>query len=400
MFKQRKIFKEVLKTIDSDKIVAIGGSRRVGKTELLKAVKSELMSSEEPVLMIELKKPKELMKLNEDSDYISELIGTAHRKKTTVIIDDIDLLANPNELMRVIGERYLDFINIAVSYTDNEKIDENIDIVKYFKLKPLDFAEFIIFKGFTELLDENNGFLLRKVSEQNLLTKIKVLFSEFIKYGAYPEIVLSESENDKKEKLNEFLNNLLQKDISAEGIKDVSKLYLLLKLLAEKSSELLNSNECSKSLNVSITAIENYLKVLEKLSVISRIKPFYGRYDKELKKMPVVYFNDLGIRNAVLGTFTTIEDRFDKENYFKNVLFKILSNNGKNHSIKFWKTQSRHEVDFIIDEEKAVVSKFNSRLFKVNKYKKFHELYPEINLCFVGYKENAGNVLSYFDFLR
>ena len=76
--------------------------------------------------------------------------------------------------------------------------------------------------------------------------------------------------------------------------------------------------------------------------------------------MPVIYFNDLGLRNSILGIFDSIEDRFDKENYFKNVLFKLLSDNDKIDSIKFWRTQSRHEIDFIIDEKTAIESKFNS----------------------------------------
>ena len=37
-------------------------------------------------------------------------------------------------------------------------------------------------------------------------------------------------------------------------------------------------------------------------------------------------------------------------------------------NIKFWRTQSRHQVDFIVDEKTAIESKFNSRLFKDSKY--------------------------------
>ncbi len=383
-------------------LFALSGSRKSGKSTLLKEIKTNLEQQDQRVFFVDLKNPKNLMKLNENFDYISELIGTINKNKATVIIDDIDLMTHPQNMIESIKLRYLDFVNIIVSYTQNEKldllfIDEYSSGSNYFNLKSLSFNEFLAFKGFGDLLENSDGFLdIREIELRNLV-QLRVLFSEFIKYGAYPEVVLTEQSSEKEELLSAFINSLLQNDIQGEGIKDISKLYLLLKLLAEKSGELLNSNECAKNLNVSITAIENYLKVLERLSIISRVKPFYNKYEKELKKMPIIYFNDLGIRNSILGIFDSVEDRFDKENYFKNVLFKLLSDNNRVNTIKFWRTQSRHQIDFIIDEKIAIESKFNPRLFKDSKYNRFRGLYPDINLYFAGYKDNSEGILSVFD---
>jgi len=398
-FKYRKIFKALLKSIDDIGFTALSGKRRSGKSSLLKEIQKELEEQKIRVFYIDLKNPKNLMKLNENHDYISELLGTSYKDRIVVIIDDIDLLINPETLIESIKSRYLDFVNVIVSYANKEELKKLFDKKNYFNLTSLSFNEFLTFKGFEGLVETNDGFFKKEEIKSRTKTQLMVLFNEFIKYGAYPEVVLSENSSDKKDILSDFINTLIQKDIQKEGIKDISKVYQLLKLLAEKSGELLNSNECGKNLDVSITAVENYLKVLENLSIITRIKPFFDKYDKELKKMPIVYFNDLGIRNSVLGIFNSIEDRFDKENYFNNILFKLLSDKPDRGSIKFWRTQSRHEVDFIIDENIAIGSKFNPRLFKDNKYKKFKELYPEIKLYFTGYKENTNETLSVLDFV-
>ncbi len=398
-FKYREILKALLKSINDSGFTALSGKRRSGKSSLLKEIQNELEKQKIRVFYLDLKNPKNLMKLNENHDYISEILGTSYKDKVLVIIDDIDLLINPETLIESIKSRYLDFVNVIVSYTNKEELNKLFDKKNYFNLTSLSFSEFLTFKGFEGLVEPNDGFFKKEEIKPRTMTQLMVLFNEFIKYGAYPEVVLSENSSDKKDMLSDFINTLIQKDIQKEGIKDISKVYQLLKLLAEKSGELLNSNECAKNLDVSITAVENYLKVLENLSIITRIKPFFAKYDKELKKMPIVYFNDLGVRNSVLGMFNSIEDRFDKENYFNNILFKLLSDKQDINSIKFWRTQSRHEVDFIIDEKIAIGSKFNPRLLKENKYKKFKELYPEIKLYFAGYKGNTNETLSVFDFV-
>jgi len=404
MFKNRYILKALIKSVDKGKLSLLYGSRRVGKTMLLKEMKKIFEDREQRVLYLDLKNSKNLMRLNEDYDFISELIGTSYKKKTIIIIDDIDLILEPEHLLKRLITDYQPLAKIIVSYSNSKKIDvalndEYLSELSVFELKPLNFIEFLDFRDFGNLIEHREWFTNKYDIQSQNLTQLKVFFTEFIKFGSYPEVVLSVNNSEKEDVLSSFINTLLQRDVQAEGIKDISKLYLLLKLLAEKSGELLNSNECAKNLNISITAIENYLKILEKLNIISRIKPFYGRYEKELKKMPMIYINDLGVRNSVLGEYNSIEDRFDKENYFKNVLFKLLSDYRKIDEIKFWRTQSRHEIDFIIDEKNAIVSKFNSRLFKESKYKRFKNLYPEVKLYFAGYKENTEGILSVFDFV-
>ena len=48
--------------------------------------------------------------------------------------------------------------------------------------------------------------------------------------------------------------------------------------------------------------------------------------------------------------------------------------------IQFWRTQKKHEIDFIINRKNAFEIKFSDKLFKRSKYNYFIEKYPEIKL--------------------
>jgi predicted AAA+ superfamily ATPase len=57
----------------------------------------------------------------------------------------------------------------------------------------------------------------------------------------------------------------------------------------------------------------------------------------------------------------------------------IINNNFEN--VKFWRTQNKNEVDFIIEESKnAYEVKFNTKRFNVKEYKLFKNTYPKFDL--------------------
>ena len=66
------------------------------------------------------------------------------------------------------------------------------------------------------------------------------------------------------------------------------------------------------------------------------------------------YFFDLGIRNVTLGNFDDISERWDRESYFENVVFNFLNTREDVKTLQFWRTQSKQEVDFIINDIAAI----------------------------------------------
>ena len=66
--------------------------------------------------------------------------------------------------------------------------------------------------------------------------------------------------------------------------------------------------------------------------------------------MPKLYFNDIGIRNALLKYYNLPNDRVDKGNVCENYAFIRLRYNYQSDEIHYWRTADGAEVDFILDE--------------------------------------------------
>ena len=84
---------------------------------------------------------------------------------------------------------------------------------------------------------------------------------------------------------------------------------------------------------------------------------------------------DLGIRNAILGDFKVIDDRIDKGALFENYIFGAFYGNDK--SVKYYRSKSGAEIDFIIDDKLPVEVK--SKLLKPSVSKSFRSFIQKYN---------------------
>jgi len=122
----------------------------------------------------------------------------------------------------------------------------------------------------------------------------------------------------------------------------------LVKILADSTGKLFNINEVSKTLQVSVKTLKEYLWYLEKTYIVSKVTPFYRNVRKELSKAPLYYFYDLGLRNFAIGEFGRVRDYGF---LFQNLIYLILLERIKNtpYRIHFWRTKDKAEVDFVIN---------------------------------------------------
>ena len=63
----------------------------------------------------------------------------------------------------------------------------------------------------------------------------------------------------------------------------------------------------------------------------------------------------------------------------ENMFFTELLKRGI-EDIRYWRTQDQAEVDFIVDEQIAFEVKLHSKQFKLQKYQKFTNAYPDLPL--------------------
>ena len=78
---------------------------------------------------------------------------------------------------------------------------------------------------------------------------------------------------------------------------------------------------------------------------------------KEITKSPIYYFGDLGMRNYALGVFGASpipsETGFLFQNFINNLLKEKIEHTPA--GIHYWRTTDKAEVDFVIDQIRAVI---------------------------------------------
>ena len=385
----RNILPSILKNLPFKEFVIITGPRQSGKTSVLRLVEEQLQSQGETVVYLTMEDPAILKRLNEHPENLFSVLPQKN-KKVYALIDEIQYLADPTNFLKYNFDLHNEQVKIICTGSSAFYIDQNFkDSLagrkSNYNLFTLSFDEFLYFKTRDKrLADELLELQKRPEYLSNRLITIKQMLDEYLIYGGYPAVVLASDRERKRSMLAELAQSFLKRDIMESNVRDEEKFFILTRLLAARTGGLVNVNQLSNTLQLSVTAVENYIQVLRKTFHIHLLRPFYSNLKKELTKMPKVYFNDLGMRNILLNQFTDIDNRMDRGELIENYVYIRLRDTYPTDDIRFWRTADGNEVDFVIGTEFqkgfAIECKFDEKSFSRSKYKKFEETYPNFPL--------------------
>lgn len=308
------------------KAIILTGPRQVGKTTLLKsqfANKSEILwiNGDDATIRQRL--------VNAGTSFLKALVA----QYPIVVIDEAQRIQD----IGLIGKQLIDQIpGIELYITGSSALEvsgmtsESMTGRKWsLQVYPLSFREMVSHHG---IVDEVSQVKHRLI------------------YGYYPEIVVENGHEERR--LRELSESYLHKDIYAvENIKKSDKFDRLLKLLAYQIGQQVSYNELAVSAGIDVSTVERYIDMLEKAFVVFRVPSFQRNKRNELKKSRKIYFNDNGIRNAILELWTPIEMRPDAgalwENWIMSERRKLINNEQKKIDMYFWRTIAQQEVDLI-----------------------------------------------------
>ncbi|MFH1428223.1 MAG: ATP-binding protein [Candidatus Margulisiibacteriota bacterium] len=388
MYYIRSLRDNFLENLNNDLILVLSGARQTGKTTFLKHVLHEL-EKKQRCFFVNLEDPEFLDILNKHPDNIFKITNTPPTEKQTIFIDEIQYLNDPSNFLKYIYDEYKGTVKLIVSgsssfYLDTRFKDSLVGRKRLFRMYTLDFVEFLRFKEKSELSDE-----ISKSGSIGLLQKKELipLFTEYITYGGYPAVVLENNYENKELLLSEIALDYIKKDIYEANIQDQNKYYFILKMLARQAGSLVNNNEIANTLGIAATTVEKYLYIMQKSFQLALIRPFYSNVRKELTKMPKVFFYDTGLRNYFAGSFENIELREDKGALLENIVFRELLFRNSIEAIKFWRTQNKNEIDFIVNEKQAFEVKFKKSECRESRYNLFKTAYPQIDFSFITYED-------------
>lgn len=376
MYYQREIETKIQKYIDSPEIIAIFGSRQVGKTTILK----HIYNNSENAVFLTFEDIETKILFQED---IKSFIKLYIEPYDRIFIDEFQYVTDGGKHLKYI----YDTTDKKIFISGSSAMELSIHAIKYlsgrifvFNLYSFSFAEFLRVKdaNLYKLYNDLDSSISNVISN-----KIYSYFDEYITYGGYPRVILSKSNEEKQEVLKNLMSIYLLRDIKEiVNIYDETKMYKLLKALSLQIGNIITYNELANLIEVTAPQLKNYLTIFEKAFLIKQIPPFFTNKRLEIVKNPKLFFYDLGLRNVVIKNFNSLENRVDKGAILENFVFRELVDK----DVKYYRNKNGSEVDFIIEDKIPIEIKSTLSGLKISKsYRYFLE----------NYQSNIGYILNF-----
>ena len=361
MYIERQIEKEINKWLYEHEIILILGSRRVGKTTLLKKILFQKNDMQKHYVDFEDTNIREIA--NEGvENFINFLAlnGIDIKKNVLIGLDEIQKLKDPSNLLKIIHDHYpkIKLIVTGSSSLDiKKKFTDSLAGRKVtFYLYPFNFKEFLkaknetlceIYNNLPKLTDILSDSVNVKLFDK-LYKKFQPFLNEYLVFGGYPDIVFSDSIDKKSKRLHDIITSHIEKDIKdISNINNIEGFNRILIAIAANVNNVINKSNLSRIARANIHTVEHYISLLKKIYILNEISPYYKNKETEIVKQTKIYFSDNGTRNKILNNMSLMEMRIDigalYEMFAMNHLKQI-----KDIKINFWRTKSGAGVDFIV----------------------------------------------------
>lgn len=388
----------LLKHLDAPEVTLLTGSRQVGKTTLMRQLQDKLQAKDRDFYHFNLEFGNYLDAFNASPLHLFDFVPRKKGKKSIVFIDEIQYLQNPSNFLKLLYDEYKNSVKLVVTgssafYIDEKFRDSLAGRKRLFHIKPVSFAEFVLYKKGKDHFEYLSKGLHPKHHIPLLAAgEIEELFDEYLVFGGYPAVVRTDDVREKIDILTEISTSYVQKDLFDNGVRKSGEFRMMLELMASQCCGQLNVNDLSKMVKATIPTLNNYLHLLQKSFHITLVKPFYNNYSKELVKMPKLFFQDNGFRNALLNNFSRLKTREDKGTLLENQTLQQLLQHYKDYDVRYWRTTEQNEVDFVMKDKKALEVKFKQDEFKESKYKLFRSLYSDYDLSVASFKKEKNKL--------
>ncbi|MBI2252079.1 MAG: ATP-binding protein [Armatimonadetes bacterium] len=345
MYYSRKLEKEIEKYFNIKEIVLITGMRRVGKTTLLRYIFENIKNDNKVFLDIE--NPLE-QRIFEELDYNNiwanlKSYGISNKQKAYLFLDEVQDRPEIVKAIKYLYDHYdvKFFISGSSSFYLKNLFPESLAGRKVvLEIYPLDFEEFLVFKGYKKNFAQN---FIEKDRGKNAVSyeKEKKFYDEYLEFGGFPQVVLADRLDNKKQYLNDIFKSYFEKEV--EKLADFSKLASfrdLLLLLLERIGAKLDISKLASEVGVSRDTVYSYLSFLEATYFISLVSPFSKGFDRAVRGAKKVYICDTGLVNHL--------SRVTPGAVLENAVYQNIRKYGK---IQYYEKRGGAEIDFILKDQ-------------------------------------------------
>lgn len=345
---EREELEEVNKLVDmKDVALIISGVRRAGKTYLAKQLLRKKIGrgiKKEQTLYINFEDKKLEPYMNKDIlDNVYETYRYYLNKKdfSYIVLDEVHNVEGWEKWVRLALEKK-ENIKIIITGSGSKIITPQLSSILTgrkitYNLFPLSFKDFLKFKKI------NKKYFTKKESA--------TLIREYIEFGAFPLVVLTDEIEQKKYFLQEIYDDIVTKDILFRyRLREEAILrkvaYLTMSSFSGHTSirKIRNSLKNIMKLGISPSTISYYLEYFER-SFLFIFSPIFSYKIKEQMQYPKkVYCVDTGLINSIIPKFSENIGRI-----YENIVAIELKRRAKKDvtEVYYWK-DSKGEVDFVI----------------------------------------------------
>ena len=164
---------------------------------------------------------------------------------------------------------------------------------------------------------------------------------------------------DPMQDLRSYVADYLKEEIAAEAvIRNIPAFAEFLRVAALTSGELLNYTNVARETGVSAKVVRNYFQILEDTLLGFRTQPWRKVKNRRLIETEKFYLFDVGVTNYLARRTPRIgtpEFGHSFENYILMELKAYQAYKNPELDIRYWRTSTGFEVDFILDDMNVAI---------------------------------------------
>lgn len=346
---RRVLYKALEDHLDRKLITVVTGMRRVGKTTAVKYLLEKVAHDNKAYIDFEKIEHRHIFMQSSYKEIQIELeiMGIDFSKPAVIALDEVQLVGASTSIIKYFYDHFdIKFIVTGSSsfYLKDQFSESLAGRKRIFEMFPLNFEEYLHFR-------EEDTRLIRQFAmspyRSGLYLKYKEAYEDYLRFGGFPEVVLSDSEEEKEAYLKDVINAYIELDIKLLSDFEASHdLYQLIRLLAGRVGSPLEVSRLASILGINRNKVKSYLELLQRTYFVIILPPFTKNLSREISLRSKLYLADTGLLQQLAQT--------SSGQVFENAIAAQLFPLG---DLRYYQRKSGQEIDFILNGEKAFDAK-------------------------------------------
>ena len=330
-FVDRNIYiTKIQRVLRKNTIIILTGQRRVGKSYILRLFRDKLLEDSDANVIFIDKEKKEFDSIITNTDLNLYIEQQRDKSKINyILVDEIQNIEGFELTLRSYYEE--PDIELIVTGSNSKMLSSDLSTYiggryREIYVQSLSYQEFLVFHNLAD-------------TDESLL--------KYLDFGALPGLsVYGLDEQESRVYQTDVYNSVLLKDVVMRNeIRNVVFLENLVRFLADNEGSMISANSIAKYMksqgeSVTAMAIINYIKYLTDAYIIHKVNRFDIHGKRVFESNQKYYFEDHGIRNALVGG----SREGDIERIIENVVYNHLVRLGFEVAVG---QLGQNEIDFV-----------------------------------------------------